>query len=259
MLGAIWNDDKLMGIIAGLFFALATVLLGYASVQWLINRPVFALKRVELKGEVERVNPIGFKTNVLSQIKGSFFSADLHQVRKLVEQQPWVRKATVQRAWPDGLKVDIEEHKVLAKWGDSRLVNTFGEVFSANIAEVSNEAEMAVLSGPLGSELLVSTMYVDSLKHLGKLGMHTVKLRLSDRYSWTLETNQNLRVELGRDQDDFPVQRKFDRLLSVYPKIQSEIMPRVVGIDLRNPRGVAIQGEREVATKKRKATGARFN
>ena len=46
MLGAIWNDDKLMSIIAGLFSALALVLLGYACVQWLIQRPVFELVKL---------------------------------------------------------------------------------------------------------------------------------------------------------------------------------------------------------------------
>ena len=68
MLSAIWNDDKLMSIIAGLFSALALVLLGYACIQWLIQRPVFELKRVELLGDVDRVNLIGFKANVLPKI-----------------------------------------------------------------------------------------------------------------------------------------------------------------------------------------------
>lgn len=259
MLGAIWNDDKLMGILAGLFFSLAMVLLGYASVQWLIHRPIFELKKLELLGEVEHVNLIGFKANVLPEIRGSFFSADLQNVRRQIEKQPWVRKAFVQRSWPDGLKVRIEEHKVLAKWGESRLVNTYGEVFSANLAEVMDEDNMAVLNGPSGSELLVAKMYVESLEKLRKLGMQTAKLRLSDRYSWSLETDAALRIELGRDQESFSMDQKFDRLLKVYPKIQSEVMPHIVSIDLRNPRGVAVKGDRIAAVRIPAAAGVKLN
>lgn len=259
MLGAIWQDDKLMGIIAGFFFALAMVLLGYASVQWFINRPFFELRTVKLVGQVERVNLIGFRSQVLPQVKGSFFSANLQDIRKAVESQPWVRKASIQRAWPNGLSIQIEEHQPLAAWGESQLVNTFGEVFSANLAEVAEDKELAQLSGPAGSELLVSTLYITASDKLRALGLWPARIRLSDRYAWAIETDSGLKIELGRDQEGFSVENKLDRLVKVLPRIQKEVMPRLSSVDLRYPRGVSIKGEKLVLNGAATATGTTVN
>ncbi|VWX37243.1 cell division protein FtsQ/DivIB [Limnobacter sp. 130] len=259
MLGAIWNDDKLMSIIAGLFSALALVLLGYACIQWLIQRPVFELKRVELMGDVERVNLIGFKANVLPKIEGTFFSANLQKVREQVEAQPWVRKAVVQRTWPSGLRIQIQGHTPLALWGETRLVNTYGEVFSANLAEVAEDQQLAVLNGPAGSELLVSKMYVSSIEKLKTLGMWPSRVELSDRYAWSIETDTGITIELGRAQENFSIEQKLDRLLAVYPKITSQVMAAVERIDLRYPRGVAVKGERLAVSKPAGASSVKLN
>lgn len=246
MLAAIWNDSKLMSILAGFFYALALVLLCYAAMQWFIHRSWFELRSVELTGEVERINAIGFKANVLPQVRGSFFSVDLQQIRKEIELQPWVRKAVVQRTWPNGLRVKIQSHKPLAFWGDAQLINSYGEVFSANLAEVADDGLQATLNGPAGSELLVSKMYVAAAKVLRELGMQTSKVNLSDRYGWSFVTDSGLKVELGREQENLTVEQKLLRLKRIYPKIKSQLMKTVGSIDLRYPRGVAVKGERLV-------------
>ncbi|WP_370263278.1 cell division protein FtsQ/DivIB, partial [Limnobacter sp.] len=230
-----------------------------AAVQWAINRPMFDLKRLELTGDVERVNLVGFKANVLPKIEGSFFSANLQQVRQLVEAQPWVRKAVVQRTWPNGLRVEIQGHTPLALWGETRLVNTYGEVFSANLAEVADEQELAVLNGPAGSELLVSKMYIRLIERLDGLSMWPTRVELSDRYAWSVQTDKGLRIELGREQENLSIEQKLDRLLAVYPKIQSQLMSSVEGLDLRYPRGVAVKGERIAAVKTGSSGGVKLN
>ena len=54
-------------------------------------------------------------------------------MRERVERLPWVRRVAVRRIWPGRLEVSVEEHVALARWGGTmnRLVNTFGETFSA--------------------------------------------------------------------------------------------------------------------------------
>jgi cell division protein FtsQ len=46
------------------------------------------------------------------------FTANLDAVRAAFESVPWVRKASVQREWPNKLRVTLEEHVVLGTWGD---------------------------------------------------------------------------------------------------------------------------------------------
>jgi len=48
----------------------------------------------------------------------------------------------VRRDFPNRLRVELEEHQAVAYWGaegDSRLLNSFGEVFDANVVEVEQE------------------------------------------------------------------------------------------------------------------------
>ena len=71
---------------------------------------------------------------------------------------PWVRKVAVRRSWPDRLDVAIEEHVVLARWGEDRLVNIQGEVFEGG-AEESERRALPLLFGPAASEHQVAERF----------------------------------------------------------------------------------------------------
>lgn len=244
MMSSLWHDSRLMSLLSGLFSLMAMALLVVAAINWVIHRPEFDLKRMELTGDTAPVNLVGFETQVLPAIEGSFFSVNLNKVREQVESQPWVRKAIVQRAWPNTLRVDIQTHKPLALWGEAQLVNTYGEVFTANVAEATEQQALAQLSGPAGSEMLVSRMYVDSALSLAAIGLVPTTVALSDRYGWTFETAQGIRLELGREQEDMGVEDKLARLKRIFPTIQARLMETMEVIDMRYPRGVAIKGKR---------------
>ncbi|MDX1667853.1 MAG: cell division protein FtsQ/DivIB [Limnobacter sp.] len=244
MLGNLWHDSRLMSLLAGLLSLIALCLAAFAIVHWAIHRPVFDLKTIEITGQTERVNLIGFENQVVPKVGGSFFSVDLLQVRRLVESQPWIRKAVIQRAWPNGLKVSVEAHKPLALWGESQMVNTYGEVFSANLAEATELEELARLEGPLGSELLVSKMFTDASASLNDIGLHPVRVTLSDRYGWMFQTEQGIRIELGREQEDLGIEDKLARLKRIYPSLSRNLMSTMEVIDMRYPRGLAVKGKR---------------
>jgi cell division protein FtsQ len=49
--------------------------------------------------------------------------------------------------------VKLDEHVVLGTWGDDgRLISVNGDVFTANLAEAEEDADLINLSGPDGSE-----------------------------------------------------------------------------------------------------------
>ena len=58
-------------------------------------------------------------------------SADLDAIQRAVEALPWVDHARVQRHWPNGLHVQVSEQTAAARWGESGLLNTRGELFVA--------------------------------------------------------------------------------------------------------------------------------
>lgn len=74
---------------------------------------------------------------------------------------PWVRQAVVRRDFPNRLLVQLQEHQAVAYWGaegDSRLVNSYGEVFDANLGELEKD-DLPRLNGPEGQSAQVLAMH----------------------------------------------------------------------------------------------------
>lgn len=251
MLHAFWNDDRLLRMISGFFLAMSLFVIVSAAGRWLINRPWFFLTQVELNGEIDRMNVNAFRSNVVPKLKGSFFAVDLKEVRKLVEKQPWVRRASVSRVFPNGLKITVQAHKPLAYWGETQLLNSFGEVFSVNLDEVSDEDSMATLNGPVGTEAMVAEMYVRLANQLREISMTPARVELSDRFAWAVKTSNGVDIELGREQENISVDDRVQRLIQVYPQIEGGLMSKIDRLDLRYPRAIAVRGTRTTATKEK--------
>jgi hypothetical protein len=148
----VWHDSRLMNALANALLG-ATLLAALASAAWwLSQRPYFTLRGVAIEAAeghpLRHVSAPLLRAAVTRHVRGNFFAVDLDAVRATFETVPWVRRASVRRVWPDGLVVAIEEHRPLAFWGDGRLVNTFGELFAANLAEAGRTATCRSSRGP---------------------------------------------------------------------------------------------------------------
>ena len=111
---------------------------------------------ITVRGEVSHNSAATLRANVTPRLTGNFFTVDLGATRAAFEAVPWVRQAVVRREVPNRLKVILQEHQAVAYWvaeGDSRLLNSFGEVFEANPGEVEHEL-LPRLVGPAGQDRL---------------------------------------------------------------------------------------------------------
>jgi cell division protein FtsQ len=122
-------DVRLMNglslLLAGVFALLVVTL----AAQWLLHRPLFGLRAIQVDNEIARNNAVTLRANVAPKLAGNFFTLDLAQAKVAFEAVPWVRMAVVRRDFPDRLRVRIEEHEPVALWGpddDVRLVNSYG-------------------------------------------------------------------------------------------------------------------------------------
>ncbi|MDP5009184.1 MAG: FtsQ-type POTRA domain-containing protein, partial [Glaciimonas sp.] len=152
-----WQDIKMLNACANTLMGLAVLALLVGGGLWLAQLPMFTLKEIRIVGddqsELRRVNPLTIRASALPKIKGNFFTTDLHTVRTAFESVPWVRKASVQREWPNQLVVSIEEYQPLGTWDDDgHLVSTKGDLFIANLDEAEEDGQLLTLSGPNGSE-----------------------------------------------------------------------------------------------------------
>jgi cell division protein FtsQ len=218
-------------MVSGLL-ALAACLGG---LYWLLLPQRFPVTQVEVKGNLKNTTRAQIEA-ALPRAAGNFFAADLGEVRSRVERLPWVRRVAVRRVWPARLEVAVEEHVALARWGagdeTSRLVNTFGETFSAKTQQA-----LPVFVAPGGTAAEVVRRYRRFSELVAPLGTGVERVVLTQRLAWQLRLGNGLHLMLGRDAE--LAEARLRRFVEVYPTVQKKKPHDYV--DLRYPNGFALR------------------
>ena len=192
-------DVKLMNLTANVLL-LGFMLLALATGgRWVAHHPVFAIRGLTVLGDISHTSALTLRAHVGAQLKGTFLTVDLNAVREAFETVPWVRHAVVQREFPNRLRVILQEHRAVAYWGEegeSTLVNSFGEVFEANLGEVEQE-ELPRLDGPAEQSAQVLAMYRALQPLFAALDLPLEQLVLSSRGNWRAQLADGASIELG--------------------------------------------------------------
>ena len=193
-------DVRMMNAAALSMLAVFLVVCAGVALTWVLNSPRFAIRSIVVTGDVQHNNALTIKANAAPKLAGSFFTMDLSRARQAFEAVPWVRSATVRREFPNRLKVLLQEHQAVAYWGadsESRLLNSFGEIFDANPGEVEHE-NLPRLAGPDGQAKTVWAVYVGLRPAFEALDLEIDQIELSGRGSWHIRTGTGAQVLLGR-------------------------------------------------------------
>jgi cell division protein FtsQ len=238
-------DVKLMHMAASLMFVGLVVGAMVVGLWALVQLPAFALRGITVLGDVEHNNEVTLRANVVTKFTGNFFTADLGRVRSAFEGAPWVRLASVQREFPNRLRVTLQEHKPVAYWGsdgESRMVNSYGEVFEANAGELDDD-KLPRLSGPDSQSQQVLAMYLALEPVFKELTLALESLALTDRGSWRAKLAHGAVVELGRGSVD-DVMTRVQRVSKTLAQVTNKLGRKVTAMesaDLRHENGYAIR------------------
>jgi cell division protein FtsQ len=239
-------DVRLMNFAALLLGLVAVSVFLAHSVRWAFTLPIFGTTRIVVDGDVNHNNALTIKANVAGRIEDSFFFVDLLQVRSVFESIPWVRRAVVRREFPNRLRVTLEEHRSSGFWGgesESRMINSFGEIFDANVGDAESEA-LPRLIGVDAQAVLILNMYTRLSSLLRTKHAAIEQLELTGRNAWKMQLDTGAQIELGRgNQDD--VLARFERFLISQERVLATYgradLARIESVDLRNGQGYAIR------------------
>jgi cell division protein FtsQ len=236
-------DVRLMNATAAALALVATILVAAMAVMWLARQPLFAIRSISVDGDVARNSVSTIRANAAPKLAGNFITMDLRAVRRAFESVPWVRLAVVRRVWPNRLRVQLEEHRPVAIWGSEsgaeKLVNSFGEVFEANVGDVEDD-NLPTLAGPEGSSAHVLAMLGRVEAGLAPLGARVEALALSGRGSWQATLDSGAVVELGRGSDD-DVLARAARFVATVDQVTSRYHRPLEYADLRHSDGYAVR------------------
>lgn len=237
-------DVKLMNATATLVYVVFALVLMGAGAWWVLRQPFFPLAGIKVDGEVTHNNAVTLRANVAPQLRGNFFTIDLARARTAFESVPWVRKAVVRREFPNLLRATLTEQVPVAHWGgesDSTLINGFGEVFDANVAEAADG--LPRLDGPADQAGQVLGMYRVLSPLFEPYDLAIDQLTLSSRGSWRATLESGAVIELGRGTSEEVVARTQLFLKTITPVASQygRTIAAVEGADLRHNEGYALR------------------
>ncbi|HEY1132727.1 MAG TPA: cell division protein FtsQ/DivIB [Roseateles sp.] len=246
-------DVRLMNAVSALLVAALLATAAWGLIRWAVRLPVFNLRAIQVVGDVSRNSVASLRANALPRLHGSFLSMNLKEGRAAFESVPWVRHAQLQRIWPMRLKVNLEEHRAAAYWearadgadaateaaAERALVNSFGEVFQANLGDVEDE-DLPMLAGPSHAAGDMLQMWRALEPAAEKLGESIERLDLSGRGSWRATFGSGAVVELGRGGEAEVVER-FGRFAHSISQVVATYNSPLLSADLRHADGYAVK------------------
>lgn len=250
-----WNNHHALNMTSRLLTGAVAVMVLYSIGLHLVRPPFFPIKEINVQvaqgvdNEQQQLQYVTWEQVdrlVKDELDGNFISVNLTAVREAFVKLPWVREAKVNREWPHGLNVVLEEHRAVAYWGDHALVNTYGEVF-----RVTANMDLPTFTGPNeASAQEVAQQYRRFNKILVSIDQQIAEISLTPRYAWRLRLDTGTVLELGRND----VEERLVRYVSVYNHSiarWSQQQP-LTYVDLRYPNGFAIRAPAAMEQESRK-------
>ncbi len=250
LMSPLWNHPDRMQKLSRFLMWCSTVMMVIGVLVWLSQRPVFALKQIQVEpvaGQtLKHIKKFLVRQQVLETVQGNFFSVRLEDVKRGFESMPWVRHANVRRVWPNGLIVSIEEQKPFGTWGGAdshQLINDHGEIFVGRVSEVGDDVRLIDFQGPEDAGKEVMSLYEKANNWFKPWGAEVISLALTERYAWHIKLSNGMKVEFGCDEessDKTLTEERVARLFKYWLQVQEKWANRIDAVDLRYANGFAV-------------------
>lgn len=200
----------------------------FASERWPVDR-------LAVRAEFNHVSAEQIRAAAQPQLGAGFFAIDLDQIRAAVAKLPWVERVEARKRWPDAVDLVVYEQQPYARWGEERLVNRHGRIFT--VAGAGDLQGLPRLAGPDERLADVLQFHADCLKEFSGSGLAVAAVALSPRGGWKLELASGAVVEIGRED----AKRRLQRFLDVWPRLAGAKPVPPSYIDLRYENGFAVR------------------
>jgi cell division protein FtsQ len=110
-----------------------------------------------------------------------------------------------------------------------------GEVF--NVGGTLSDESLPILKGPDNQHQQVLQVYQKMSKILTMYGLHASGLTWRKNAAWELTLSNGVHLRLGKRDLDMRV----ERFCKAYPAVFAEKSDQLASVDLRYPRGMAVQ------------------
>lgn len=202
---------------------------------WLAKPTNLTIQQVDIQGQFHYVNPEELKTQIKPYTDTNLFLLDETGLEKFLEEQAWIRAASLRKIWPNRLEILLEEQVPIAFWGKDRLLNQYGEIFVGNLPEKQGIFPYLYSPSEKGREL--GERYVALTRLLSNLSLEIAELTEDAAGSWVIRFKEGPEVVIGRK--DY--EKRLSRLKVGYIQALKEKFSQIRRIDLRYTNGFAVE------------------
>lgn len=254
-LSLVWNSPKVLNFISIFTFIGILSYALYLFLSMVLSHSYFDLKNVILVVENNKTPNIK-KENVYKvineSIDGTALNTDLEKISHRILNNLWVSDVVVRRIWPNKMLVRVKEKKLVAVFNKQSFLTEEGNLTRIPLSEKSKiefngECRLLEFEGP-------STAIPSMMKHallfdksLSEIGLSLKILRLTEQYSWEVETVGNLLLKFGVDYSDSPISLRLKNFVRAFPKLKENftndlsVNNRIKHVDLRYAQGFAVK------------------
>lgn len=192
------------------------------------------IRMLILQGSFQRVPSIQIEAALGPNLNHGFLSVDITEMRRQIERLDWIDKAEIRRIWPNTLKIDLTEHRAVARWGKGGLLNIHGELFTENVRHTF--PELPQLTGPDGREKEVANYYLGVRGPLAQANLQMQRLSMDDRGAIRLFLEDGQEIRLGQNR----VTERLDRFFAIVVPTLASKFAQVRYVDLRYTNGFSV-------------------
>ncbi|ANH13961.1 TPA: cell division protein FtsQ/DivIB [Legionella pneumophila] len=225
--------------IMGLLILSALLLAGRLGYLYLADAERFPITTIKVAATYEHITHKELENVLAKYLDASFFLLSVKGLQSELNSMSWIDTAYVERVWPDTLKIKLTEKKPVAIWGDA-LMTRDGKLF--NQGSLPSDLDIPKLKGPQSQQLEVLQVYEKLSKILSSYGLNASGLYLRDNQSWVLLLNHSVKIYLGKKE----LEERLLRFCKAYPAVFAEKADQLAGVDLRYPRGMAVQWKQQM-------------
>ncbi|KTD44701.1 cell division protein FtsQ/DivIB [Legionella quateirensis] len=222
----------------GLLIVSAVLLAGRLGYLYLADADRFPITTIKVAASYEHVSHKELEGVLAKHLSASFFALPVSRLQNELNAINWIDSAYVERVWPDTIKIKLVEKNPVAIWGNA-LMTEDGTLF--NEGDVPADLNIPKLKGPTGQQLDVLQVYEKLSKILSSYGLNASGLSLRDNQAWVLILGNGVKIYLGKKE----LEARLLRFCKAYPAVFAEKADQLASVDLRYPRGMAVQWKQQ--------------
>lgn len=221
-----------VSLIVLLVFALFLML--HLLYMFLSDASRFPVNTIKISATFQHISHKQLETVLEKYVNSSFFFLQVTKLKQELQSLDWIEDVDIERTWPDALNISLVERKPIAIWNNALLLKN-GDTFSEG--QVSETLALPHLKGSANQALEVLHVYEKISNILSGYGLQAQTLEWRKNEAWELTLSDGVILRLGKR---FSLQR-LERFCKAYPAVSKGRVEKLVSVDLRYPRGMAIQ------------------